>query len=157
MTFDARYRELFADLERVCRALGAGAEAEDVAQESILAGRAQLHQLRDDAKLLPWLRRIAVRAVYAGQRAAEQRGRLSHDAAAGTWQSDSFPMAELASDELAALRQLPPRERQYVTLVYFAGYRQDEVAEMVAVSRGAVAKTLWKARVRLAHLLAEYV
>ena len=63
---------------------------------------------------------------------------------------------ELALDERMALRALPARQRQLVTLVYFAGYRQEEVAEMLGISRGTVAKTLWEARCTLAHALVDY-
>lgn len=149
--FDARYDELFAELRRLCRALGAGDDAEDVAQEVLVYGRSRLHELRDDEKLVPWLRRIAIRSATRARRA---RGRDLE--AIDPVRDLGLGPIELGLDERAALRALPARQRQLVTLVYFAGYRQEEVAEMLGISRGTVAKTLWEARCALAHALVGY-
>jgi len=51
--FDAGYDAMFQDLERLCRALGAGANAEDHAQEALVYGRDHLQQLRDPDRLRP--------------------------------------------------------------------------------------------------------
>ena len=63
---------------------------------------------------------------------------------------------DLGLDERAALGALSPRQRQLVALVYIAGFRQGEAAEMLAISRGTVARTLWEARCALALALADY-
>ncbi len=160
--FDARYPELFADICRVCRALGAGGDADDIAQETLIVGRSQLPSLRDEASLLPWLRRIAVRATFRSRRSGRRFwGHRAPDLAAGADATDpcaefDFDNVEIAVDESQALRALSPRQRQYVALVYFAGYTQEEVAEMLDVARGTVAKTIWEARASLAHSLADY-
>lgn len=146
-TFDARYDELFADLARVCRAVGAGHRAEDVAQEALLYGRERIHGLRDDSKLVPWLRRIAVRA------ANRERAPLGTGPGVAVFVDRSV---DLAIDERRALGKLPLRQRQLVTLVYLAGYRQGEAADMLGLSRGTVAKALWRARCGLARSLADY-
>ena len=52
---DHDYNKHFADLTVLCRALGAGDSAEDIAQEALLHGREHREQLRDDAKLEAWL------------------------------------------------------------------------------------------------------
>jgi RNA polymerase sigma-70 factor (ECF subfamily) len=153
--FDAAYESLFSDLRRVCRALGAGHDAEDIAQESILEGRRRLVELRDDSRVLPWLRRIAVRATWRGRKGGEkQAAKLSHLSTAGP--VDGFDGLDLAIDQRNALARLTIRQREMVALVYVAGYRQDEVAEMLGVTRGTVARTLWDARRHLAEQLAAY-
>jgi DNA-directed RNA polymerase specialized sigma24 family protein len=149
--FDARYAELLADLRRVCRAMGAGPDAEDVAQEVLVYGRSRLDELQDDAKLVPWLRRIAVRSTL------RSLGRQRDDRGAGDLLVDpKLALVDLGLDEQAALRGLGSRQQQLVRLVYFGGYRQEEVANMLGISRGTVAKTLWLARRALAHALADY-
>lgn len=148
--FDTRYLELLADLRRVCRAMGAGVDAEDVAQEALLDGRSHLHDLRDDSKLLPWLRRIAVRKALRGRQDAARRAQGHEEV------RREFEFVDLAIDERVAVSRLGSRQRQLVQLVYFAGFRQEETAEMLGISRGTVAKTLWEARRALAHALADY-
>jgi len=149
--FDHRYAELFADLRRLCGALGAGQDAEDVAQEVLIYGRSRLEELRDDTKLVPWLRRIAVRTV------GRSRQRPWADASISLVANDAgLGVIDLGLDERAALRRLTGRQREFVVLVYFAGHRQEEVAQMLGVSRGNVARTLWEARSVLARVLADY-
>ena len=147
-TFDARFEELFVDLARVCRAMGAGYQSEDVAQEVLVYGRSKIRELRDDSKLVPWLRRIAVRTASRKRRAFVQL--VPEVAMVGGGSVD------LALDEQRALGELPLRQRQLVTLVYLEGYRQEEAADMLGISRGTVAKGLWRARCGLARSLANY-
>jgi len=140
--FDARYPRLFVSLTRLARALGAGDEAEDLAQEVLLQGRARLPGLRDPAKLEPWLRRIMVRS------ASRHRGRRRAS------ESDLEPVYVPTDpagllDISVAIAGLPERERIAVTLVYGLGYTQETAADAMGISRGGVASTLFKARVRL--------
>ena len=55
----------------------------------------------------------------------------------------------------AAIAGLPERERLAVTLVYGLGYRQDEAAELMGVASGTVYSSIWRARRKLARLLAD--
>lgn len=148
--FDQRYEELFADLRRLCRAMGVGASAEDLAQEVLLYGRSRLGDLRDDQRLVPWLRRIAVRSAARARNAESRTTTTERD-----WHDEGLGQVELQLDQMHALGQLSRRQRQVVSLCYLLGYRQDEVAEMLGVSRGTVARTLWEARCRLATSLAD--
>lgn len=147
--FDAEYPLLFDDLARLCRALGAGAGAEDFAQEALLYGRSHLSELRDPKKLQPWLRRIAVRFVSKGR---DERRRPLEAAALVFVPVDG----DLGLDAAAAVMQLPSRERLAVSLVYGLGYQQDEAADVLGIARGTIAASLWKARRRLAVALADY-
>ena len=146
--FDAAYGRLFAELTRLCRALGAAGSAEDIAQEALIEGRGQLGQLRDEASLRPWLRTIAVRRV------SRQR---SKDRPTSLQEPSYLPVdPDLGLDTSAAVARLPERERIAVVLVHGLGYRQEEAAAMLGVRRGTVAASLWKARQRLARDLAPY-
>ena len=147
--FDSQYGALFGDLSALARALGAGPDAEDVAQEALLEARSHLHQLRDPVKLRPWVRRIAVRGAC--------RARRRHLADLDAEQIERLPMTELPNlDVAAAIAGLPERERVAVTLVFGLGYRQDEAAELMGVAAGTVYSSIWRARRKLARVLAEF-
>jgi DNA-directed RNA polymerase specialized sigma24 family protein len=147
-SFDAQYDTLFAELTRLCRALGAADAAEDCAQEALIEGRGRLHQLRDPLALRGWLRVIAVRRVTRQRR----RNRPISQ------QEPSYlPVdPDLGLDASAAVIRLPQRERVAVVLVHGLGYRQEEAAEMLGITRGTIAASLWKARRKLARDLAPY-
>jgi RNA polymerase sigma factor (sigma-70 family) len=145
--FDAAYARLFEELCLLSRALGAWDEAEDVAQEALLYGRAHIRELRDQRSLRPWLRRIAARGA-----AQTRRRRLpSLD---GTEPSYVPVDPEARLDCSAAVARLPERERLAIALVYGLGYGQEEAAQVLGVARGTVAASLWKARKKLARELA---
>ena len=145
--FDAAYSRLFDELCVLSRALGAWDEAEDVAQEALLYGRAHLRDLRDERNLRPWLRRIAAR----GAAKARRRRLPSLD---GTEPSYVPVDPEMRLDCSAAVARLPERERLAVALVYGLGYGQEEAAQVLGIARGTVAASLWKARQKLARELA---
>lgn len=144
--FDARYQALFADLVTLARALGAGGDAEDVAQEALLQARSHLGQLRDPEKLRAWVRAIAVRGAC--------RARRRH-LAGGMDDVERLPTVEMPDVDVAAsVASLPDRERVAVTLVFGLGYRQDEAADLMGVAAGTVYSSIWRARRKLAHRLA---
>ena len=71
---DANYTKLFADLTVLCRALGAGSSAEDIAQDALLHARGREYQLRDEAKLEASVRRIAARKTFEHLRRQRRQG-----------------------------------------------------------------------------------
>ncbi len=147
---DAEYSQIFADLTTLCRALGAGASAEDIAQESILHARERFDQLRDETKLRSWLRRIAARRTFDYLR--HQRHVDS-----GIPETAFLPRdPSLSIDVSAAVARLPERERVAVLLVYGLQYEQDEAAAVMNITRGTVATLLHRARRHLAERLAGY-
>lgn len=143
---DAAYDRHFADLVRLTRALGAGHEAEDLAQEVLIYARSHLGQLRDPEKLTGWLRAIAARKTFG----LRSRG-LQLDARV-------FVPADpdLRMDIASAICRLPKRERAAVTLVYMLGYSEEATAEVLGVRRGTIAASLSHARGKLATWLIEY-
>jgi RNA polymerase sigma-70 factor (ECF subfamily) len=148
--FDAEYTQLFSDLTALCRALGAGSSAEDIAQDVLLHARERFHQLRDESKLEAWLRRSAARRTFEFLR---QQRRYDPEAPV-----TAFLPADpsLSIDVAAAITRLPERERVAVVLVYALGYEQEEAAAVMNVTRGTVATLLHRARRHLAEKLAAY-
>ncbi len=148
--FDTDYTKLFADLTVLCRALGAGDSSEDIAQEALLHGREHRDQLRDEAKLESWLRRIAARRTFEHLR--RQRRYQPEEPVRAFIPVDP----SISIDVSAAIIRLPERERVAVILVYGVGYEQEEAAQVMNVTRGTVATLLHRARRHLAELLAGY-
>jgi RNA polymerase sigma-70 factor (ECF subfamily) len=146
---DSQYTALLLDLANVARAVGAGIDAEDVAQDVLLHGRVHLDQLRDEAKLVPWLRRMTVRTASR----VRDRRRRQHDAV--DWQMGPVD-PNVGLDLAKAIAALPVRQRAALVLVFAYGYTQEEAAEMLGVHRGTIAASLWHARRRLAKELADY-
>jgi len=147
---DASYSELFADLTSLCRGLGAGSSAEDIAQESLLHARERSDQLRDADKLRPWVRRIAARRTFEHLRRQKHPPPFDHA-------TEFVPVDPTISiDVSAAVTALPPRERAAIVLVYGFGYEQEEAADVMGVTRGTVATLLHRARRHLAERLANY-
>ena len=147
---DAQYTKHFADLTVLCRALGAGPSAEDIAQDVLLHARDRFAQLRDESKLEPWLRRIAARRTIEHVR---RQRRDQHDEAVVAFVPTD---PSLSIDVSAAITHLPERERVAVVLVYALGYEQQEAAQVMDVTRGTVATLLHRARRHLAERLAGY-
>lgn len=147
---DHDYNKHFADLTGLCRALGAGDSAEDIAQEALLHGQEHRNQLRDEAKLEAWLRRIAARRTFEHLR--RQRRYESQEPVRAFIPLDP----SISIDVSAAITRLPERERVAVVLVYGVGYEQEEAAAVMNVTRGTVATLLHRACKHLAELLAGY-
>ena len=146
--FDERYPRLFAELTRLGHALGAGHDAEDIAQEVLLEGRRHLGQLREGEKLLAWLRRMMVRACY--------RQRRRHRPSSLESTASYLPLDRSGVLDLGiAVGHLPPRERLAITLVYGLGYTQGEAAGAMGITRGGLASALFKARIKLVRELRE--
>jgi RNA polymerase sigma-70 factor (ECF subfamily) len=145
--FDSQYGALFADLAVLARALGAGPDAEDVAQEALLEARGHLHQLHDPDKLRAWVRRMAIRGACRARRRRVSDLEAQH--------IERLPTANVPDVDVgAAIARLPERERVAVTLVFGLGYRQDEAAELMGVAAGTIYSSVWRARRKLARLLA---
>jgi RNA polymerase sigma-70 factor, ECF subfamily len=145
---DSQYSALFRDLVVLARALGAGGDSEDVAQEALLQARSRVDQLRDPHKLRAWVRRIAVRGAC---RARSARLDKLDDLAVERLPAASMPDVDVA----AAIAGLPERERIALTLVFGLGYRQDEAAGLMGIAPGTVYSSIWRARRKLARLLAD--
>jgi RNA polymerase sigma-70 factor (ECF subfamily) len=146
---DAAYERHFADLARLCRALGAGRDSEDLAQEVLMFARAHVQDVRDPAKLEGWLRAIAVRKTYRlkSRRTSVQLGAEEMVAPVET---------DLPIDVAVAIARLPARERAVLTLVHGLGYSQADAAEALGIRRGTVAAALSHARAKLATWLIDY-
>src|SRR5262245_29652861 len=140
------------------RMLRDDAEAEDVAQETLLRLWRNAAGLElGDAGVRPWLRRVAANLCIDRVRA--QRNTSLGD----TLPEEVEPagqMTRLAERELgkrvdAALKALPERQRLALTLFHYEGMSQIEVGNVMGISDEAVESLLARARRALKASLQE--
>ncbi len=153
-------REHGAALGRLCMALlGSQAEAEEVAQEVLIAAHAGMAGYRGEGSIRGWLygiaRRKCARKLETRVR-RERRLRLVHDASLE---------ADLPDDQLAArrraervreaLEQLKPSERDAVTLRYEAGLGYREIGQACGIEEATARKRVSRALARMKSLLSD--
>jgi RNA polymerase sigma-70 factor (sigma-E family) len=115
------------------------ATAEEVVQDSFIAMHAAWRRLRDTEKALSYLRQSVV-----NRSRSVLRHRVVVDKNAPKPAPD-MPSAEQGAISLlersaviAALRTLPPRQREALVLKYYADLSEAQIATTMGISRGAV-------------------
>jgi RNA polymerase sigma factor (sigma-70 family) len=130
------------------RLLGDWEEAEDVAQEALLAAHATLARLRDPERFGAWLAAIAANRAKMRLR-SRRAGWTSLDELAGGIVAPSPEQVETDEPVREALDALTPPQREAVLLHYVGGLSTAEIAERRGESPGAVRVRLHRARGRL--------
>jgi RNA polymerase sigma-70 factor (sigma-E family) len=114
--------------------------AEDVVQEAFTALHKNQHRLREPQAALAYLRTTVVnnaRTVIRRRQTARRHlslARLEHAEPADS----ELLLAASHQEVLAAVRQLPARQREVLTLRYWADLSETEIAQALGISRGAV-------------------
>jgi RNA polymerase sigma-70 factor (sigma-E family) len=113
--------------------------AEEVVQDSFIAMHAAWLKLRDPEKALSYLRQSVV-----NRSRSVLRHRMVVEKNAPT-QAPDMPSAEQGvislqerSAVVAALRTLPPKQREALVLKYYADLSEAQIAAAMGISRGAV-------------------
>lgn len=127
-------------------------DADDLAQETFLAGWTELRGLRQPARLKSWLFSIAWRKAKGEARTMARNRQRDHD-----WQ-DMRPDCETPQTEHAialhqALAQLPPDQRAAVSLCLGEGWTHADAAGVLDMPLGTVKSHVLRGRTRLAELL----
>ncbi|MEW1681596.1 sigma-70 family RNA polymerase sigma factor [Streptomyces sp. T12] len=148
---------------RAAAALGAGADAEDVVQQSFVKAYCALGRFRDGAAFRPWLLSIVANETRNTVRAAARRTTLAGREAALVGADPVIPesadpaSATLETERraalLAALEQLSEEHRLVVTYRYLLEMDERETAEALGWPRGTVKSRLNRALRRLRRLL----
>lgn len=144
-------------------------EADDLTQEAYLRAHAGFHTLKNEAKAIPWLYRIATNISYDRFRQAsykqsqESSGTLGvdvSDSSAAESVPDTEPRLDLSmeQDEMSAcvqqyLSQLSDQYRAVILLHDTQGLTNPEIAEMLDLSLATVKIRLHRARKRLREAL----
>jgi RNA polymerase sigma-70 factor, ECF subfamily len=147
------YARAFDDARRCClRILGCPAEAEDAAQDALLACLARLPRLDTDA--LRFDAYVQTAASHAALGRIRARRRLTSVADVAEWappESDGDPAACLEADERrrlvrAAVRGLPQRQRLAVFRDAYEDTPRHAIAAELDLDPNAVGQLLWRAR-----------
>ena len=145
---------------RTAALLGAGADAEDVVQESFVKAYAALPGFRDGAAFRPWLLRIVANETRnlhrsAGRRTARERAAWQRTEPLLATTADDDPAAaalsaERRADLVRGLGRLPEPHRRVVACRYLLDLDEAETAAVLGWPRGTVKSRLHRALHRLA-------
>jgi RNA polymerase sigma factor (sigma-70 family) len=128
--FEPRFDDLFSCAYRAAyRLLGARADAEDVAIEALARGQVRWGEVAGYAEA--WLVRTATNLALDQLRRGPAPSLAMPD-------RDESSVVERRLDLVRVLRALPRRQRDVVVLRYLGDRPEDEVAEVLGISRGSV-------------------
>ena len=153
-TFDAFYAREYPSLVALAHALtGSPSQAEDIAQEAMLASYRRWDEVSRLDLPAGWVRRVCAnistsfvrRRVIEARAALRLRGR----------ESEVCAMDDDDGSFWAEVRRLPRREAQCVALRYVYGCPVAEVAQILGCADGTVKAHLARGRSRLAKRLGE--
>jgi len=144
---DRYYAPLFRYL---WHASGSREDAEDLASQTMIRARADIHGFRSSGPLRAWMYRVAHRELLRYRRRnAVARFFVQHvdvDDSAG-WSEDLIVLS-------AALAQIPTAQRSALLLVEIEGLSVEEAAATLGVPAGTVKSRCFHAKKRLRELLA---
>ncbi len=144
-------------VRRITRAiLGNVDDAEDAAQDGLLAALVKLDRYDPTRPFGPWLLRIAANAAIdrRRRRTVRQARVLGDDLAGGGPLPDAETERLALGDRLrAALDELPEHYRAAVVLFDVEGYSHAEIAEILGLPPGTVRSAVFHARRKLRALL----
>jgi RNA polymerase sigma-70 factor (ECF subfamily) len=161
-TFAARLAGELPMLVRLAtRLVRDGDQAEDCAQETIVAAWRRRQQLRDTAALGAWLRRSLVNRVI--DRSRVHRDELDIESVEADWRDDHFSVqpervlerAELRDELEDALTRLPVSYRIPVVLHDALDWTNPEIAAALRITLPATKQRLRRGRMMLVSALAE--
>jgi RNA polymerase sigma-70 factor, ECF subfamily len=150
--FEALYRRYARSVFGLAlRRLGDRGRAEDAVQETFASIWRSAGSYRPErGPGAPWLYAVARNAIVDRARArTETPADIPEEASAEAGPSERAEQGWVAWRIHRALEELPEREREVITLAYWSGLSQSEVAEFLGLPLGTV-KT--RTRAALAHL-----
>ena len=135
---------------------GNGADAEEAAQDGFVKAWRALGRFREGAPFRPWLLRIVANEAKNRRRSAGRRVHLALRVATEESSGDAAPSpeaaflsAELRERLIAAVNALPDDQRAVISLRYFVGLSEHEVAEALGLPQGTVKSRTSRALERL--------
>jgi RNA polymerase sigma factor (sigma-70 family) len=139
-----RYRRA---LLRYCSRLLPLARAEDAVQQAFLSAHRAIHAGDVELNLRPWLYRIAHNAsLNLLRQQGFDHDQLSEEIDGVETPPQAFERGERLREVVAAVRDLPERQRSAIVLQALEGRSYDEIALELGVSDGAVRQLLNRAR-----------
>ena len=140
-------------LRRYARALlGAGADADDLVQDTVARGWDKLSSWRPGSDMRAWLFGI-MHNLHADQLRRAPPAAMELDDTLAAPSSDATAGRLALRDLDTALRQLPPGQREVLLLVALEELSYDEVAAVLQIPAGTVMSRLSRGRERLRLLM----
>lgn len=130
---------------------GNQADADDIAQESLVKAYLVIDRYRDSGKFKYWLFKIAYNSFL--NHVAAKRQYDSIEEAESAVATDSADNVFAHQQLYLALSTLPPKERSAVTLYYLSGYSVKEIADITGSSVDAVKKQMSRGRDKLKAII----
>jgi RNA polymerase sigma-70 factor (sigma-E family) len=113
--------------------------AEDVVQDAFLGLYRRWNSLDDPGKAAGYLRSSVLNGCRSVHRLRFRRERIVLDPPGPSASAEaSVLLGEAHREVLAALRRLPPRQREAVVLRYYLDLTEEQTAQAMGVSRGTV-------------------
>ena len=134
--------------------------AEEVTQDAFVAVHRKWGSLRDPDRALAYLRRAVVNGSRSRLRHLKVvRAHTERQPPAVTTRGADEALLEASRREavLDALAQLPRRQREVLSLRYYADLSEAQIAETLGISRGAVKSHASRGAAALRHLLADHL
>lgn len=157
--FDALVERHQRDALRVAYGIADG-EADDVTQDAFMKAYRNMHRFETGSSFRAWLLAIVANEARNRRRSFVRRSQLvlkvraTATVASGPDDADEAAMRHERRQQLAdALARLPDRDREVLTLRYFAHLSEAEMAEGLGCAPGTVKSRLSRAMVRLRHEL----
>jgi RNA polymerase sigma-70 factor (sigma-E family) len=134
------YRAHYRTLVRLAALLlRDGATAEEVVQDSFVAMYGNWARLRDAGKALSYLRQTVLNRSRSVQRHRAVVDKYAPKAPPDAASAEQGAIALLErSAVVAALRELPPRQREALVLRYYADLSEADIARAMGITGGAV-------------------
>lgn len=153
-------RRWFGRILATCQSRVFDGDAEDLVQEVLIRGYANLGSLDDPELFGPWLRGIANNLCADWCRSHLRNGRtISHVACLDRIDADSECDGQIADDErrmiVAQIAMIPEELREVILLRYYNDLTYEEMAQWLGVARATVNERLAKARALLRIRLAK--
>lgn len=134
----------------------AGADVDDLAQQTFVAAWRQAGRYRGDGEAAAWLLSIAWSQFLMATRARRRADRRDADWSDAVPQS-AGPAQEAVVDHARVLAALDERERAVLVLTLGHGYSQADAAAILAMPLGTLKSVQARARAKAAAMLTEDV
>jgi len=132
--------------------LGDAALAHDAAQEAFIAAYVNLGALREPAAFPGWFRRVVIKHSDRERRSRKTNQPLAEAVEFSAPHADPVSTLEASQEKSqihTAIAELPPMQRQIVTLFYLRNHSQREIEEFMEMPVSTIKKNLFLARKKL--------
>jgi RNA polymerase sigma-70 factor (sigma-E family) len=128
--------------------------AEDVVQDAFLGLYRHWDGIRDEGSVPGYLRTSVLNGSRSVLRRRARRFLVQHDPP--VWSAEAAAMdREDRREVMFAIARLPRRQREVLALRYYADLGDQEIAQILQVSRGTVSSTVSRALAALSRALKE--